>query len=109
MSNYEINIQNVKTIFSLVKVFENDIRTDEEKQVIDWIKEDISEIYEIQYSLKKSSMLVYAYKTKKTVQIKQLQNYIKEKKIFKIYNIVNEELSNWRDINLCIKTCFCKL
>ena len=54
MSNYEINIQNVKTIFSLVKVFKNDIRTDEEKQVIDWMKEDISQIYEIQYNLKKA-------------------------------------------------------
>lgn len=109
MDRYKQNMENIKEIISLVHSLDNIVTKEEEKKIINWIKEDIKEIYMIQNTLKKISLLKYAYMYKQEVDVTKLKKYIEEKEIFKIYNLINVELNNWRDINMCIQTCYNKI
>ena len=106
MDNYEKNIQNMTKIFSLINTLEN---KDKETQILLWIKEDIRKIIDIQNELKDLKLLKYGYKMKKITNIENLEDYIKKNNLLSIYNIVNNELENWRNINIKIKICYMQL
>lgn len=107
MDNEKVNIKNTKKIISLVPTLENmKIR---EKEIIKWTKEDISQITEIQKQLDEISLLSCAYKKKATIDITNLEKYIERKEVFKIYNIINEELNSWRNVNICIRACYAQV
>ena len=106
MDNYEKNIQNMTKIFSLINTLEN---KDKETQILLWIKEDIRKIIDIQNELKDLKLLKYGYKMKKITNIENLEDYIKKNNLLSIYNIVNNELENWRNINIKIKICYTQL
>ena len=106
MDNYEKNIQNMAKMFSLINALEN---KDKETQILLWIKEDIRKIIDIQNELKDLKLLKYGYKMKKITNIDNLEDYIKKNNLLSIYNIVNNELENWRNINIKIKICYMQL
>ncbi len=106
MDNYEKNIQNMAKMFSLINALEN---KDKETQILLWIKEDIRKIIDIQNELKDLKLLKYGYKMKKITNIENLEDYIKKNNLLSIYNIVNNELENWRNINIKIKICYTQL
>lgn len=100
----KINIDNTEKIFSLIQTIEG-IQVNE-KEIMKWVKEDIKQIIEIHKQLSKISLLKYAYKKKETIHINNLEQYIQKKEIFKIYNIINQELNSWRNVNICIQACY---
>lgn len=107
MNNEKINIENTEKIISLIPTLEN--MKLNEKEIVKWTKEDIKQICEIQKQLNKIELLKYAYRKKERIDIENLEEYIEKKEILKIYNIINKELSNWRDINICIQACYAQI
>lgn len=72
------------------------------KEIINWIKQDISEIYLIYRVLNIKKQLEVAYEVKDITIIQIDENESIENKILKIYSIINKELNNWRKVNLDI-------
>lgn len=107
MNREKVNIENVDKIISLIPTLENmKLR---EKEIIKWAKEDVSQITQIKKQLNEISLLSCAYKKKETINITNLEKYIERKEVFKIYNIINEELNSWRNINICIRACYAQI
>lgn len=108
MDKYKQNIESIKAIIPLAHCLD-DVNSEEEQKIVKWLKEDIKEICIIQNTLKETSLLKYAYINKRVIDINKLKKYIQRKDILKIYNIINIELNSWRDINMCIQTCYNKI
>lgn len=104
MKKNEINITNTKEIFKLANNLEKISKYVKNKEIIDWSKQDINEIYCIQKSLKEKGLLEKAFNIKETVNIKINKTENVEKKLFNVYTIINKELNSWRNINLKINT-----
>ena len=109
MDKMQKNIQNTQTIFSLISILEQNKKIREKQQIINWIKEDLEEISQIQKQLKEMKILNFAYKMKKVTDMTEIEQYIKNKEIGRIYIIMNNELNTWRDINLTLHICYSKL
>lgn len=107
MDKEKRNMENAKKIISLISILEN-VRINK-KEIIEWAKEDVQEICKIQHQLEKIALLEYAYKKKEITDISNLKLYIEEKNILKIYNIINKELNNWRNINMAIQVCYAQV
>ncbi len=98
----EINVINTKKIFKLANNLEKISEYIKYKEIINWAKEDINEIYYIQQNLKEKGLLEKAYSIKETINIKISKTKDIEKRIFEVYNVINKELNTWREINLKI-------
>ncbi len=109
MDKMQTNIQNTQTIFSLISILEQNKKMMEKKQIINWIKEDLEEISQIQKQLKEMKLLCFAYKIKKVTDMAKIEQYLRNKDITKIYLIVNNELNVWRDIKLTLHICYSQL
>lgn len=109
MNNKKENLENEKKIVMSIKKL-NKMETNEtNRKMIHWIEEDRKEIYQIQRKLNSIGMLSYAYQKKNVVQITRWEEKIKRGEIFQIYHTINTELNNWRDVYLCIETCYRKV
>ena len=102
METKEINTINTKKIFQLANNLEKISKYIKHKEIVNWAKEDINEIYYIQKTLKEERLLEKAFTIKETINIKISKTKDIEKRIFEVYTIINKELNSWRDVNLKI-------
>jgi hypothetical protein len=102
MTKKEFNLNNTKSILKLAYNLEKLAPYMKNKKIVNWVKEDINEIYSIQKELQKKGKLEDAYTKKETTNIKINKNENIENRILDIYNIINIELNSWRNINLDI-------
>ncbi len=99
----EKKIENKKNIKRIFEMANNLIKLSpyiKNKEIIVWIKEDIREIYLIHKELQLKKQLKIAYEIKDITMIEIEENENIEKKILKVYNIINKELNNWRKVNI---------
>lgn len=99
----EKKIQNKENIKKVLELAHNMIKLSpyiKNKEIINWIKQDINEIYIICKELKIKDQLEMAYGIKciTNIQIDEKDNI--ENKILAIYYIINQELNNWRSVKL---------
>lgn len=96
-------IQNKENMKKILELAHNMIKLSQyikNKEIINWIKQDISEIYLIHKDLKTKKQLEVAYEIKDLVNIQIDGKASVENKILMIYNVINRELNSWRKVNL---------
>lgn len=96
------NILKIKKMAIKLDEFSKYIKDANIKEVINWVKSDINEISKIQNELKIRKKIRRAYEMKEITCIKRIQTDKLHKKILEVYQIVNKELNNWRDVSLIV-------
>ena len=102
MDNKILNINNYKKIKKYINNIEKLEPYLQNKEVVQFAKEDFSEIKNIQIELSKKGKLDYALKTKEVVNLEVDHLKSTEISVINVYRKINDELHSWRNIYLNI-------